>query len=157
MQRDFHHGLLGRNGDVFGFVVAALKLLFRFLKRLVGARQCGARIHFTGTNGRHAKAEAHRHLRSVPRDDVALDFPSQCKRHPELLLATGAGAGSAREASATVFGHWVVGPRPGASADWTAKETMPDAEGSEDVGFRCALDRELAHSRLDRGEYVSLP
>jgi hypothetical protein len=88
----------------------------------------------------------------------AFDFPSQCKRHPELLCPSASRASSAAPASASLgaavlpTSHWIAGARPNGPADWTAKDICPDS-GGEDVGFRCALDIEAAHSRIDDGQY----
>jgi hypothetical protein len=98
---------------------------------------------------------------ATPEDLVAeaLDFPSQCKRFPELLCpppassANAAPASAGRQPAALATSHWVVGQWPGGPQDWTARETCADAPAPDDVGFRCALDRESAHSLLDGGQY----
>jgi len=99
---------------------------------------------------------------ATPEDLVAeaYDFPSQCKRFPALLCPPPAASGSPASASASrgapllATSHWIVGPRAGGSPDWTAAEACADAPGADDLGFRCALDLEAAHSRLDEGQYV---
>ncbi len=97
---------------------------------------------------------------ATPEDLVAeaLDFASQCKRHPERLLAPVPGAPEAAQASSPLEApaapgdaHWVVGGGAGASPSWSARSLRP----GEDVGFRCAIDQESAHSWLDRGNYVA--
>ncbi len=88
--------------------------------------------------------------------DETLDFASQCKLHPERLLAPVPGAPAVAEAGAPRADvHWVAGTRPGESPSWSARRLCADA-GDEDVGFRCALDQESAHSGLDRGNYVEV-
>jgi len=97
---------------------------------------------------------------ATPEDLVAeaLDFPSQCRRYPERLCSPESSnptpASAPMETPVLASAHWIAGPRPAGAADWTAKEACPDAPGGEDVGFRCALDRETAHVLLDRGEYL---
>jgi serine/threonine protein kinase len=97
---------------------------------------------------------------ATPEDLVAegYDFPSQCKRYPERLCpppVSGSPAPASASLGAPVLAtsHWIVGPRAGGSADWTAAEACADAPGADDLGFRCALDVETAHSRLDEGQY----
>lgn len=94
---------------------------------------------------------------ATPEDLVAeaLDFESQCKGHLERLLAPVPGAPEVTPGP-PVDAHWVVGSGPGASPSWSARSLRSDASSAEDLGFRCAMDQESAHSWLDRGNYVAI-
>ena len=100
---------------------------------------------------------------ATPEDLVAeaLDFASQCLRHPERLLAPVPGTPEVALASAPQdtlaprsVSHWAVGANAGQTPGWSARTLERDSVGGEDVGFRCAIDQESAHSWLDRGNYV---
>lgn len=85
----------------------------------------------------------------------ALDFPSQCRRHPERLLPPDPASPSALAPLVPPpSSYWVVGAGPTEAPSWSSRTLCASAVGHADVGFRCALDRETAHRLLDRGDYV---
>jgi hypothetical protein len=49
---------------------------------------------------------------------------------------------------------WVAGWRCAEGPHWSWRGLRE--AGTPDVGFRCALDAELAYARLLRGEYVAV-